>query len=216
VFLVLGAIVSVAVAWVCAYFIDVHSVLDNDERHRVGATSLAPGTAPWGVEMYQHAGAVRVYSLILDTYIGQYPMERVESFLPSWAACLRPTDAQAYPTTAIDARGWPLIAMYSIKPGSEWNWEPAEYGLDLSPLRSQRLPSEYWYRCLPLRPIWPGFAINTVFHAVVLWLLFAGPFVLRRRRRIRRGLYPKCAYDLRGTAEGAACPECGAAVTVAR
>ena len=60
------------------------------------------------------------------------------------------------------------------------------------------------------KPIWPGFAINTVFYAFILWLLFAAPFAVRRRRRIRRGLCPKCAYDLRGTPDGAtACPECG-------
>ena len=62
----------------------------------------------------------------------------------------------------------------------------------------------------PLGLIWPGFAINTVFYAFVLWLLFAAPFALRRWRRIRRGLCPKCAYDLRGSADAAACPECGA------
>ena len=63
-------------------------------------------------------------------------------------------------------------------------------------------------RVLPYRPIWPGFAINTVFYAFVLWLLFATPFALRRRRRIKRGLCPKCAYDLRGI-ESQICPECG-------
>ena len=52
-------------------------------------------------------------------------------------------------------------------------------------------------------------AINTVFYALILWLLFAAPFALRRRRRIRRGLCAKCAYDLRG-ASGAVCSECGA------
>ena len=69
-------------------------------------------------------------------------------------------------------------------------------------------------RLLPLRPIWPGFAINTVFYAFILWLLFAlggTPFALRRRRRIKRGLCPKCAYDLRGSAtDSTTCPECGA------
>jgi hypothetical protein len=63
-------------------------------------------------------------------------------------------------------------------------------------------------RMLPLRPIWPGFAINTVFYAGVLWLLFAAPFAMRRRRRIKRGLCPKCGYDLRGS-ESKECPECG-------
>jgi hypothetical protein len=68
-------------------------------------------------------------------------------------------------------------------------------------------------RFVPLRPIWPGFAINTVFHAAVLWALFAAPFALRKWRRIRRGLCPKCGYDLRAmSATSAACPECGAAM----
>jgi hypothetical protein len=84
---------------------------------------------------------------------------------------------------------------------------------------------------LPFRPIWPGFAINTVFYAAVLWMLFAAPFALRRWRRIRRGLCPKCGYDLRGgsgagaggggaggaggvqgAGERAVCPECGTPV----
>lgn len=57
----------------------------------------------------------------------------------------------------------------------------------------------------------PGFTINTLFYAAVLMGLFAVPFALRRRRRIRRGLCPGCAYDLRGSASQT-CPECGAAV----
>ena len=74
---------------------------------------------------------------------------------------------------------------------------------------------------LPFHPLWPGFAINTVFYAAILWMLFAAPFALRRRiregGRRRRGLCVNCAYDLRGAvggAEGAGdgsttCPECG-------
>ncbi len=26
-------------------------------------------------------------------------------------------------------------------------------------------------RVIPLRPIWPGFAVNTIFYATLLWLL---------------------------------------------
>ena len=59
---------------------------------------------------------------------------------------------------------------------------------------------------LPLRPIWPGFAVNTLFYAAVLWLLIPGPFVLRRVIRVRRGLCPACAYP-RG--ESDVCSECG-------
>jgi len=67
-------------------------------------------------------------------------------------------------------------------------------------------PNVTYLRALPLCPIWPGFGINTAFYAVVLWLLFAVPSSLRRWRRIRRGLCPKCAYPV-GTSE--VCTECG-------
>jgi hypothetical protein len=64
---------------------------------------------------------------------------------------------------------------------------------------------------MPILPLWPGFAINTVFYAAILWALFAAPFALRRRRRIKRGLCRHCGYDLRGRAADAHfCPECGA------
>ena len=51
-----------------------------------------------------------------------------------------------------------------------------------------------------------GFAFNTLFYAAILWLLFAGPFALRRWRRIKRGLCLACAYPV-GTS--AVCTECG-------
>ena len=48
-------------------------------------------------------------------------------------------------------------------------------------------------RVLPLAPIWPGFAFNTLFYAALLWLLFA-PFTARRL--IRRNLMRKHERDL--------------------
>jgi hypothetical protein len=67
---------------------------------------------------------------------------------------------------------------------------------------------------VPLRPIWPGFAVNTVLYAIILWLLICGPFIARRLIRIKRGRCPKCGYDLRGQppedgAGAGRCPECG-------
>ncbi len=63
-------------------------------------------------------------------------------------------------------------------------------------------------RSLPLQPVWPGFATNTVFYAAILWLLAFGPSTARRIIRRKRGLCIKCGYDLRG-AEHEVCPECG-------
>ncbi len=59
---------------------------------------------------------------------------------------------------------------------------------------------------IPLGVIWPGFALNTLFYAAILWALIPGPFALRRYLRLRRGLCPKCAYPM---GESAVCTECG-------
>jgi hypothetical protein len=48
---------------------------------------------------------------------------------------------------------------------------------------------------LPVRPLWPGFTINTIFYAAILWLLFA---VLRPGERPFRRL----AEMLHGTTMG--------------
>ena len=67
-------------------------------------------------------------------------------------------------------------------------------------------------RAIPFEPIWPGLAINTVFYAAILWGLLATCLALRRLWRIGSGLCPKCAYDLRGSKDASACPECGSIV----
>lgn len=64
---------------------------------------------------------------------------------------------------------------------------------------------------LPLRPLWPGFALNTCFYAFLAWSLIRAPRTLRRWRRRRAGRCIACGYDLKGLAEDAPCPECGRA-----
>ena len=66
-------------------------------------------------------------------------------------------------------------------------------------------------RVLAMRPYWPGFAINRLFYATILWLLFVAPGFARRRIRIKRGLCPACGYPV-GT--NPVCTECGKPVTV--
>jgi hypothetical protein len=61
-------------------------------------------------------------------------------------------------------------------------------------------------RYLPFKPIWGGFAVNTLLYAASLWLLLHGPLALCRLIRWRRGLCPRCAYPM---GESATCTECG-------
>ena len=97
------------------------------------------------------------------------------------------------------AVGWPVRSLQA------WSWwHPGTYriigAISLSPAHLHYLAA---------RPIWPGFAVNTVFYAAVLWLLIPGPFVLLRTIRLRRGLCPKCTYPM---GESPICTECGKAL----
>ena len=84
-----------------------------------------------------------------------------------------------------------------------------------SPDRWDIMNDSFWWSrgYLPLGPIWPGFAANTLFYAAILWLLIPGPFVLRRVIRVRGGRCGACGYDLKGAEHDRACPECGGNVT---
>jgi len=66
---------------------------------------------------------------------------------------------------------------------------------------------------LPYRVIVTGFALDTLFYAAMVWMLYATPMWLRRRRRIRRGLCPACAYPI-GSSD--VCTECGQSLRLSR
>ena len=66
-------------------------------------------------------------------------------------------------------------------------------------------------RALPYEPIWPGFSINTIFYAAIVWMLFVFPLVLRRHVRRKRGQCAACGYSLRKNVSEK-CPECGVAI----
>jgi len=180
-FLLLGAIVNVAVAWVLV--------------------SLTP-------------------NLLLPYHVQEEASEEDKSRLPN-AVAVDPESSSSPATFAVDrfpgVRHVSMIGTAESKPAYE-----IRAGLPLASVTGVRrmtvdlrqtdatravfkvpgTSSTY----VPYAPIWPGFAINTAFYAMLLWL----PFVLRRWQRIKRGLCPKCAYPV-GTSE--ICTECGAAVT---
>jgi hypothetical protein len=113
-----------------------------------------------------------------------------------------------------DAGDWTFHSPYStdvVLAENEYGWPARALTNDPEPklLSPRRYSLSVGEPRLPLRPIWPGFAINTLLYAGMLWLLFAAPFALRRRRRIKRGLCPKCAYPI-GVSD--VCTECGADV----
>jgi hypothetical protein len=110
--------------------------------------------------------------------------------------------------------GWPFIAFEGgiRRRGLRASNLNARVQTDFDPISLIPFDVSPWSNAfgLPLRPLSPGFAINTLLYALLLWLLFFAPFTARRMLRRRRALCEKCAYPI---GVSPVCTECGAAVT---
>ena len=213
VFLLLGAVVNVGVAWGFAAWIE------SGQGHKSFGSSTTSGVV-WSVFVYRRAGAVRAESLRWRLPVGvkgEYQGPSASDVAPYWGGLATPTAAFLTQTGGdqrrLEGRGWPAIALWYLVDETEEpdlvsrQW-PIHGGF---PAGMYLIPEERpWFhppRPLPLRPASRGFAINTIFYAGILWLPFA-PFQLRRYIRVKRGRCIKCGYDLRG-AFSSGCPECG-------
>jgi hypothetical protein len=217
VLLLLGAIVNVAVAWGCAMFVPVtlKSNVADDSKYE----------ALWSMCPFGNDFPPDLEYAAMEAGGGQAGRE-VSVVVFDFVTFHEPTDYDPRDVARIDivlhgvlAVGWPLKSL----DGEIWSVEQIQHKERVS-LRGRvvrnglvagiRQPrDDFGYITAkgvlaPIRPLWPGFAINTVFYAAVLWVLCAAPFALRKWRRIRRGLCPKCGYDLRGSTSQT-CPECG-------
>jgi len=61
---------------------------------------------------------------------------------------------------------------------------------------------------VPTRPIWSGLIFNTLFYAMIFWILGSIKRAYRHARRMHKGRCPLCAYEL-GFVFVDGCPECG-------
>ena len=217
VLLLLGAIINVAVAWVYVYCPPILHAFPN---YAEGFTRDGDLFSDWSVDVGGGRGRTLVISRWLtgsSTFASQEPTHRAEDVLPSWAACAEPD--RRYPASSlvsrvVDARGWPALSMMSCYESIDASTKAAPPASPDVVLSGFLLPSERTkaytelgeLRVIPVKPIWPGFAINTIFYAAILWLPVVGLGALRRRRRIKRGLCPECAYPV---GDSAVCTECG-------
>jgi len=212
-FLLLGAIVNIAVAWGCALWSPYSLNRPQMHSHSGRLTWIVSTADGFGLTCIALAPDNEHFRLVDEGPVA----------IPRWSRAVNPpTEAEfAGPTCPYLMEygyGWPARSARAL---AQW---------DIFDLQGRRNPQRFRvvsgfealddgaahplpFRMLPIRPIWPGLAINTVFYAFVLWLAFAAAFAFRRWRRIKRGLCPKCAYDLRNRpSDSSACPECGAVV----
>jgi hypothetical protein len=169
-FLLLGAIVNVAVAWTIAIAEPASTAQRPMPREQAAALSKRYLMVEWPAG-FRSSSAWHQYDLV---QIGNNNLNVAKA-----------------------STGWPCLSLYSV------------YVTDGNGFRSlggtwQAAGELNWW--LPCWVHWPGFAINTAVYGVILWLLYAVPLALRRRRRIKHGLCPACAYPV-GDSE--VCTECG-------
>ncbi len=138
-------------------------------------------------------------SWTFEMYHGQTTTSHIDSDdLPS--GFLRVLNSSVHGTTGLYSVGWPLVCIESSH-------------LALSPTVFTRAIHITNFNApvgivLPYSPLLGNLSINSFFYGLLaygLWLI-PGPF--KRRRRKRKGLCPKCKYNLRGDHD-AGCPECG-------
>jgi hypothetical protein len=197
-FLLLGAIINVAVAWSSCVWIDPFR--------------LDPEVTYAGIDAVYKCSpfAGQHYTIHAVSGFGFRPRDHtLRELLPDW---VEDESLHSFMLRIHDGRGWPCVALYAALEAEQ----TVRYSFDsyhaietpLSPWSSggNKIP-----RVLPLRPVWPGFAINTIFYAGVLWFIFAIPGGVKRLRRRAKGWCIHCGYDLRG-APHERCPECGKAI----
>ncbi len=186
-FLLAGAVVNVAVAWGCVMWSPLHDASVSQRQRTMIETAF-----------------IDHFGLDEDTRPPHTAHNWGRGVTVWFADRSRPIEHQDNKYLFLFEAGWPLRGVH----GRMWGAGSSHglRGVIRAPWTISRKGST---RALPLIPIWPGFIANSLFYAVVLWLLIPGPFALRRLIRRRRGLCPKCGYPM---GEAAVCSECGRAL----
>ncbi len=182
IFLLLGAVVNVAVAWGCAAWAQrmvqpwQYDPVANRHWHpshshwHAGPPPGEPGLPSAEDKKWwaAHApGSFAVVEPIAASSFSHFGINKIDM----WK--LEPDSPRPGPGFSMSRTwtGWPVRSME----GAEW-------------FDGGRGRVVFGTGLLPLRLLWPGFAVNTLSYAALLWLLIPGPFALRRFLRLKRGL----------------------------
>lgn len=227
VFLLLGAIVNVAVAWVASYCHDCcmfYGIFYRDlARDSDGVTddhvalwkrfaAVQHATRPDTIEDDSESLGYRQVQVRRWEDLPYSTLDGVAEWI-GWPDLDVMLPQQINETGFYQRAGWPAKSMFG-----DGFWRQDEYGDEDGNLAFRKIHAAHGlliiddkaFTTIPLVPLWPGFAVNTLFYAAIAWMLFAALFAWRRRRRARRGLCAACAYPV---GIGGVCTECGAAVT---
>ena len=214
VFLLLGAIVNVAVAW----GFTAHAEFDKASLQETIEESEWPRAVPRHWPSPWTAWEAHTSGWLVRRFIGR----RIH-----WNPTTDQPERREVFFVDIYEVGWPSRCLQ----WESWREFEVNFPQGTTVNRNEGHPVPSWWRsgitvsaqrfgfgsqswkALPIHPIYFGFVVNTIVYAVLVWSVTLGPFTVRRAIRRKRGRCIKCGYDLRGTSGGGACPECGAPTT---
>ena len=169
--LLLGVVANIGIAWWCAVALDAYETTPTITQ------KLNPGE--WiRIMSWESIGASRVVARRIrdDALLGLPSDEKV---LPGWQLGLL-KGAAPHVTHCADARGWPMLSMYSDWPmTSARSPRSIRGGLESTIGRPDPLGRQ---TVIPLNPLWAGFAVNTLAYGVLFWMGMALAPRLRKGR----------------------------------
>ena len=232
--LMLGVVTTVGVAWGLVYLVDTSPsfpISVSTEAKRLWVDLPAgrfnvecqvirndrPGTAEFYWRDTRWPGWRNLaHSEEENGYIGD------RRAIPDWL--YHPESHLRWGTT--EARGWPLFALRCrVSDNKKSTRDSHEVLTVVDGIHLGEYASHFSHppRIFPLRPIFPGSIINTLFYAAMWFTLLFGWRAHLRQVRKWQGYCPTCKYDLRGQhdicphpqplSQGergvSGCPECG-------
>jgi hypothetical protein len=228
--LLLGAITTVAVAWRCAWRSDAHSLQAFYPNAQVELEHRR-------LEPLQERDEAWLRARGMDNAFAsdwsENPIRMFWIHRARWVGLEQRvfTSQSGGPHSQFEAAaqmraGWPSLALYgerlvdrylerehqildriSSAGAFELDWSQPSLLTIWRPVKHDPLSTKA-LAFLPLRPIWPGFVIDTLFYAAIWFGVFFGFASAKRAIRRKRGRCPMCGYDLRNALDKG-CSECG-------
>lgn len=206
--IVLGAMMTVGVAWGLAYTkLEIAPRDHHIFEHRQHDGAMIDVAARSSIGHLRRSGVVEhIGGIPLPLTINEYGTKPAPTSTKTWDTIWHGdepwghirrdrmwTDSESWNAQVEEAFGWPRLTFW--------------HALTRDPQDSffrNVLPAN----SLPTTPIWSGFAINTLFYALLFLGLAALSDKIKAMRRGKQGCCPHCGYDLSGLTSSQ-CPECG-------
>ncbi len=214
IFFLIGVVLSYAVAWGCAIVFWTESgfphnsdVLAEIEPYEMMDIFIAENIGSTRVSYMMFQGRFKPLSDLIqdDTRVcritGYNPYEEDIEFGDRPLGLKLMLKPELSGSNRMFTAGWPFRCVY-VSSRVVLHSKKRDYG------EAIRFELDGYHVELPYRPFIDGLILDTLLYGLMAYGFWLIPGPLKRRRRVRKGLCPKCKYDLRGD-HGAGCPECG-------